>query len=189
MTGLRRRAVLAAGAAVIALALVAVATGGLTGVDRLWPVLLGAGIGFAPGAVAGRLGAFVLGVAAGWLGVVLRITVLPDTTVGRAAAGAAVLVLVVAVSVASRDRVPLWASLLGAAGFLALADATVVVDPTAFEAERLGVLGTMLLGGGLGAAAAVAARSVIAISGLGAVATDRERSSERERSSDGEAAP
>jgi hypothetical protein len=162
VSGLGRSGIAVAGAALAAVTAVVLATGGLTGVDRLWPVLIGAAVGLAPGPVPGRLGALVLGIAAGWLGVVLRIGVLPDTATGRGLAGLVVLLALVAVAVASRDRIPLWAALVGAAGYLALADAVLAVDATAFAADRLGALGTLLLGAGLGAAAAVLARAGVA---------------------------
>jgi hypothetical protein len=56
-------------------------------------------VGFAPGGAPGRIAGFALGVIAGWAGVVLRLTLLPDTTGGRALSGAIVLTAVVILGV------------------------------------------------------------------------------------------
>lgn len=163
MTRLSRRTLTAIGVVTGALAITVILTGGLVGVDRLWPVLLGAAIGLAPGMAVGRIAALVLGMTAGWVGVWLRLSVLPDTVAGRAVAGAAVLAVIVAVAVASRDRLPLWAALAGAAGFLALAESTIGVGPAAFPVDHLGTLGSLLLGAGAGALAAVGARALLLV--------------------------
>ncbi len=161
MTRPPRHALVAAGAVTGTLALVVVLTGGLVGIERLWPVLLGAAVGLAPGVAPGRLAALALGAVAGWGGVWLHLTALPDTALGRAAAGAAVLAVMITVSVASRDRLPLWAALVGAAAFLAVTEATSGVGPTGFPGDRLDTLGGLLIGLGTGALAAVGARAVV----------------------------
>jgi hypothetical protein len=62
-----------------------------------------------------RIVGFLGGFAAAWIGFLLRAGMLPDTTSGRAVAIAVVVVLCVAIAAGSFNRVPLWATLLGAA--------------------------------------------------------------------------
>lgn len=161
MTAPTRRALAGAGLAVMAVVVLVIVAAGVTGIQAAWPALLGAAIGMAPGPVAGRVGAMVLGVAAGWGGLLLRVGVLPATTGGSITAAAVVVAVVVAASVATRDRIPLWASLVGAAGLLALADTGLTADPAAFPADPFATVGGMLLGAGLGVAATVLVRAAI----------------------------
>ncbi|MCM0622136.1 hypothetical protein [Nocardioides bruguierae] len=83
-------------------------------------VLVGAGLGAVVWLVPdrsplARVGGLVAGVLVAWLGYVLRAAVLPDTPGGHAVSVALTVVLAGAVVVASRERLPLWAPLLGAA--------------------------------------------------------------------------
>lgn len=82
--------------------------------------LMGAAIGAVLALVpdrtpAMRLVGFVGGFVAAWVGYLVRAAVLPDTTAGRAAALVLVVVLCVAIAALTFNRVPLWATLLGAA--------------------------------------------------------------------------
>jgi hypothetical protein len=80
---------------------------------------VGAVVALVPdGSPALRLAGFGAGFAAAWVGYVLRAAVLPDTAAGRAVAVGLVVLACVAVAAATRARVPLWATLLGAAGMV-----------------------------------------------------------------------
>lgn len=61
-----------------------------------------------------RVAGFAAGFVAAWLGYFMRAGLLPDTAGGRAVAIAVVIALCVAVAAATFNRVPLWATLLGA---------------------------------------------------------------------------
>jgi hypothetical protein len=65
-----------------------------------------------------RLAGFTAGFVAAWIGYVLRAAVLPDTAGGRGVAVGMVMLACVAVTAATRTRVPLWATLLGAAAMV-----------------------------------------------------------------------
>lgn len=65
-----------------------------------------------------RLAGFAGGFVAAWTGYLVRAAMLPDSTGGRAVAVALVLLLCVAVAVATLGRLPLWATLLGAAALV-----------------------------------------------------------------------
>jgi hypothetical protein len=82
--------------------------------------LMGAGSGAVVALVPGRspqarLGGFLAGFALSWLGYLVRAGFLPDTATGHAIAVGVVVALCTVVAAVSRDRVPLWALLLGAA--------------------------------------------------------------------------
>src|SRR3954470_20904365 len=62
-----------------------------------------------------RLAGFGAGVVIGWGGYALRATLMPDTASGRAVAVGLVVLLCVAVTAVSLDRLPLWSVLLGTA--------------------------------------------------------------------------
>ena len=79
-------------------------------------VSLGAVVALVPDRTpAMRLAGFAVGFVAVWVAYLLRAGMLPDSTGGRAFAVALVMVICVAVAALSMGRVPLWASLLGAA--------------------------------------------------------------------------
>jgi hypothetical protein len=67
---------------------------------------------------ATRLTGFVVGIAAAWVGYLLRAGLLPDSVGGRAVAVVVVLAVCVAVAVATAGRVPLWSGLLGVAAMV-----------------------------------------------------------------------
>ncbi|MCY7395136.1 MAG: hypothetical protein LH468_03115 [Nocardioides sp.] len=103
---------------------------------ELEPVVL---IGTALGAVAAlvpdrtpgvRLLACMIGVAVGLVGYVVRAGFLPDTPTGRAAAVAITLAVCVILTAATRERLALWAVLLGAGGFAGAFEATFSAAPT-----------------------------------------------------------
>ena len=62
-----------------------------------------------------RLAGFVAGVVLAWIVFVVRAALLPDTATGRALAIGLVILLCTAVAAFTAARVPLWATLVGAA--------------------------------------------------------------------------
>ncbi|WP_207219166.1 hypothetical protein [Pengzhenrongella frigida] len=107
------------------------------GLEAQSVTLLGAGLGGALGLVPDRtpvqrLGGFAVGFAAAWLGYLLRAAVLPDAASGRAVAVLVVLLGCLAVAMATRGRLPLWATLLGASAMAGSYESVYVLDPTSF---------------------------------------------------------
>lgn len=102
---------------------------------ELQPVaLLGAALGAVLALVAdrtagARLGAFAAGFVAAWLGYLVRAQFLPDTEGGRAVFAGVVVLLALAVVLATRDRLPLWGTLLGAATFAGAFEAVYAAAP------------------------------------------------------------
>jgi hypothetical protein len=138
--------------AVIALvaALVAV-TGNAVGIDTVWPVLLAAAIGLSATALfAGRVVAFVVGVALSWLMLALRAALLPDLAVSQAAVLVGGVVLLTAMAALSAERAPLWAGLAGFAAFSAYYEPIFAANPTRFLAESTVALVTVLLATAVG---------------------------------------
>lgn len=110
---------------------------GLLGPEVQGVALLGAALGGALGLVPDRspgqrVGGFVVGFAAAWLGYALRAAALPDTAGGRAVAVLLVLLVCVAVAVATRGRLPLWSALLGAAAMAGSYEYPYAADPSGF---------------------------------------------------------
>src|SRR5687768_4926213 len=94
------------------------AVSGALSLETTWPLLLGAAVMLVPSGRPGtRMANLLVGFAAAWGGFALRAAVLPDVPLGRGLAVAAPVVLVTAVVAATRHRLPLWAGLLGIAGY------------------------------------------------------------------------
>ncbi|RHA38527.1 hypothetical protein [Cellulomonas rhizosphaerae] len=154
------------------------------GLDTEGVALLGGALGGALGLVpdrspAQRAGAFVIGFLAAWLGYALRAAVFPDATAGRAIAVLIVLLVCLAVGAATRGKLPLWATLLGAAAMAGAYETTYAADPTAFISSS-----------------AATATSILVAAGAGFVATsllgpqvERERELERAQARHVETAP
>ncbi|ROS31272.1 hypothetical protein [Cellulomonas sp. PhB150] len=154
------------------------------GLDTEGIALLGGALGGALGLVpdrspAQRAGAFIVGFVAAWVGYGLRAAVLPDATAGRAIAVLVVLLVCLAVGAATRGRLPLWATLLGAAAMAGAYETTYAADPTAFISSS-----------------AATATSILVAAGAGFVATsllgpqvERERENERSAARHAETAP
>ena len=90
------------------------------GLDVETVALMGAGGGAAVALIPHRspmlrLAGFLVGFAFSWLGYLLRAGFLPDSPSGHALAVGLVVALCSGVAVATRDRIPLWSTLLGAA--------------------------------------------------------------------------
>ena len=109
-------------------------------------VALGGALGLVPSArAAGRAGGFAAGFAIAWIGYFVRAAALPDSTGGRAVAVLVVLLACVAVAFASRDRLPLWSSLLGAAAMAGAFEATFAADPSGVATTSPGPATAVLL--------------------------------------------
>src|SRR5689334_21316153 len=113
MSSVRTRTLLA-GAALAVAAFLLADQGAVFGADLPQVAVRGAAAGAVLGLVpdrmaAARLGGFLTGFLATWIGYALRAGVLPDIPMGRAIAAVAVVALITVVSVATANRLPMWA--------------------------------------------------------------------------------
>ncbi|HET9858560.1 MAG TPA: hypothetical protein VFQ19_02170 [Nocardioidaceae bacterium] len=93
-------------------------------------VALGAVIALVPDRTpAVRLAGFFGGFVVALMGYFVRAGLLPDSVGGRAVAVGLVVVLCVAIAVASMDRLPLWTTLLGAAALAGAYEYTYAAAP------------------------------------------------------------
>jgi hypothetical protein len=137
------------------LAAVVAVTGSALGITTLWPLLLGAAVGFAAVPVSlGRVSAFVLGAVVSWVAMALRAGFLPDLPASRAIVVAGAVLLLAVVAAVTANRAPLWAGLVGYAAFAGLYEPLYAATPTAFLTESPTALLTVLLAGAIGVAAA-----------------------------------
>jgi len=149
-----RRYILA-GLVLAVLATLLVVLSDALGLDTEGVALLGGALGGALGLVpdrspAQRAGAFLVGFVVAWIGYALRAAVLPDATAGRAVAVLAVLLVCLAVGAATRGRLPLWATLLGAAAMAGAYETTYAADPTAFLSSSATTATSILVAAGAG---------------------------------------
>lgn len=91
-----------------------------------------------------RLAGFLGGLIAALIGYLLRAAILPDTTGGRAVAVGVVVLLCVALTAASLDRLPLWTTLLGAAAVAGAYEFTYAAAPTEIGATAVSAATTLL---------------------------------------------
>lgn len=136
------------------------------GLDTTATVTLGACVGAVlamnlDGEPWQRLLAFVAGAAATWVSYAARAELLPDAPNGRAIAIFAVLLLVTALSAATFGRLPLWAGLLGVAGFSGSYEFTFLEQPEVFAAQSLVALTTLAFAVGAGYALTVVLAEVL----------------------------
>jgi hypothetical protein len=134
--------------------------GAIFGADLPHVALLGAAAGAVLGLVpdrmaAARLGGFLTGFIAVWIGYALRAGVLPDIPMGRAIAAVVVVALITIVAVATADRLPMWAGFLGAATLLGSYETTFAATPTSFVSDSMTAVTTSLLAASLGFLVAV----------------------------------
>jgi hypothetical protein len=105
------------------------------GLDVETVALMGAGAGAATALIPHRspmfrLAGFLVGFASSWLGYLVRAGFLPDTATGHALAVGLVVALCGVVAGVSRDRVPLWSALLGAAVLAGSYEPTYIEAPS-----------------------------------------------------------
>jgi hypothetical protein len=114
------RATLIAGGVLAVAAVLVVALSASLGLDVESVALMGAATGAVvalvpDGSPAFRLVGFLIGFGAAWVGYLVRAGFLPDSTAGHSVAVAFVVVVCTLGAALSRGRIPLWATLLGAA--------------------------------------------------------------------------
>jgi hypothetical protein len=145
-----RTRTLVTGSALAVIAAALADSGAVFGADLPKVALLGAAAGAVLGLVpdrspAARLGAFLAGFAAAWLGYALRAGVLPDTSVGRAIAAVVVVSVVTAVATATANRLPMWAGFLGVAALAGSYETTFAATPTSFVSDSMTAVTTSVL--------------------------------------------
>jgi hypothetical protein len=166
------RTTLLTGAALVAAAVLVVTLGAGLELELESTALMGAATGAVVALVPdrsplARVVAFLIGFAAAWLGYLLRAAVLPDATSGHAVAVAIVVVLCVAAAAVSRERLPLWGTLLGAAALAGSYELTYADAPSQVLDSSATTSTTVLLTCAIGflAAALVAPRTAAGGSG------------------------
>lgn len=112
-----------------------------------------------------RIGSFAAGLVIAWVGYFIRAGLLPDTSAGRAVVVAIVLALCTAVAVATMNRAPLWAVLLGAASLAGAYEARYAAAPSEVVDTSVTAVTTILVTVALGflAAALVAPQPPAAV--------------------------
>ena len=114
----------------------------------------------APDGHLGRsLGGFVVGIVLALIGFFVRAALLPDTASGRAVYAAVVVALCALVALATRQRLALWALLLGAASFAGAYEAAYNLAPPQVATTSISTLTTLVLCAAMGFLAASLAAS------------------------------
>lgn len=90
------------------------------------------------------------------VGYLVRAGLLPDSVGGRAVYAALVILLVAALSAVSRGRLPLWATLLGAAAFAGAYELTYTAAPPEVASTSLSTLTALIMTVAIGFFAAAA---------------------------------
>jgi hypothetical protein len=129
------RATLLSGAVLTVASILVIVLSSTLGLDVESVALMGAGSGAVVALVPtrspqDRLIGFLIGFAASWVGYLVRAGFLPDTTVGHAIAVAVVVAICTIVAALSRDRLPLWTLLLGAAVLAGSYETTYIEAPS-----------------------------------------------------------
>ncbi|MCU1591285.1 MAG: hypothetical protein JWP11_2541 [Frankiales bacterium] len=163
-----RTRTLVTGVALAVAAFVLADQGAVFGADLPKVALLGAAAGAVLGLVpdrspAARLGGFLTGFAAAWLGYALRAGVLPDIPMGRAIAAVVVVAIVTVVATATANRLPLWAGFVGVTTLLGSYETTFAATPTSFVSDSMTAVTTSLLAAALGFFVAVLASGTSAV--------------------------
>jgi hypothetical protein len=138
-------------------AVVAVVAGPSLGLDAPWPLLLVLGVAFAPRTSRGAIGAVAVGAIAWWIAIALRAAAVPDTTTGTILASLGAVAVVTIVALATRDRVPLWAALVGIGAFAGVYEPQFAANPTFFLRESPLAMASVLIAVGVAGLAAVLA--------------------------------
>ncbi len=92
-----------------------------------------------------RMGGALLGVVASLVGFALRAAVLPDSAGGRAVAVMVVVLLCTVVAAVSRQRIALWAPLLGAAAFAGAYERVYAAAPAELATTAVTALTALLV--------------------------------------------
>lgn len=120
------------------------------GLDVESVALMGAGSGAALALVPHRspllrLAGFLIGFALSWLGYLVRAGFLPDTATGHAIAVGMVVALCSVAAAVSRDRIPLWSTLLGAAVLAGSYETTYIEAPSQVLSTSISTSTSVLL--------------------------------------------
>ncbi|HEU5033504.1 MAG TPA: hypothetical protein VFT62_01970 [Mycobacteriales bacterium] len=121
--------------------------------------LLGAALGAVAGLVPDgspltRIFGALAGMVVAQVGYGLRAGLLPDIPAGRAIAATVVVLVLTAIAVASRNRLRLWALLLGAGAFVGAYETVYDASPTSFVADSFAMATAVSLGAAVGFAVA-----------------------------------
>jgi hypothetical protein len=92
-----------------------------------------------------RLGGFVGGFVAAWIGYAVRAALLPDSAGGRAVAVGLVVLLCVGLTAATMNRLPLWTTLLGTAALTGAYEFTYAAAPPEMASTSVSTATTLLL--------------------------------------------
>lgn len=140
------------GGLVVAVSTAALAlVGGALGLDTLWPVVLGAGVGLLLGVPRPQhVVALVAGGGVAALGTAAELLLLPDAPFSKALAVAVALVVLTVISALGRGRVSLAVLLIGWAVMTALLAPRLAVDVTRLGGATAIAVAESLLGLGLG---------------------------------------
>ena len=154
MSSVRTRT-LVAGSVLAVIAALLVAQGDIFGDDFPKVALLGAACGAILGLVpdrapVARIGSFLVGFVAAWVGYALRAGYLPDIPTGRAIAALIVIGVVTVVAVATANRLPLWGGLVGVVSMVGAYEFTFSATPTGFVTESMTAATSGLLGAAIG---------------------------------------
>ncbi len=101
-----------------------------------------------------RLAGFAGGFIAAWIGYVMRAAMLPDSAGGRAVAVAVVVILCVAITAVSMNRLPLWTTLLGTAALAGAYEFTYAAAPPEVASTSVSAATTLLFNVAVGFLAA-----------------------------------
>jgi hypothetical protein len=150
---------LVAGVVLAVAAVLVVALSAEFGLDLESTALLGAALGAVVALVpdkapSARLAGFAAGFVVAWVGYVLRAAFLPDSASGRAVATGIVVLLCVAVAGVTRERLPLWTTLLGTAALTGAYEFTYAAAPPELASTSLSTATTLLLNVAVGFLAA-----------------------------------
>lgn len=117
----------------------------------LFGVAVGAVVALVPDrAPAMRLIGFLAGFAAAWVGYLVRAGFLPDSVSGRSVGLCLVVLLCVVVAGVSLGRVPLWTTLLGAAGMVGAYEAAYSAAPPEVVSTSLSTSTALLMTSAVG---------------------------------------
>jgi hypothetical protein len=92
-----------------------------------------------------RLGGFVGGFIAAWIGYAVRAALLPDSAGGRAVAVGLVVLLCVGLTAATMNRLPLWTTLLGTAALTGAYEFSYAAAPPEMASTSVSAATTLLL--------------------------------------------
>jgi hypothetical protein len=127
------------------------------GLTSVWPVLLVAAVAFARPLRPGPVLAVMIGAMSWWIGMALRAAVLPDATSSLVIAAVVAVGICTVAAAVSRERLPLWAGLIGIALFGAIYEPSFAAEPTMFLSQSVLALASVVVAIGLGTLAAIAA--------------------------------